>query len=316
MSLAGRCGIRMAIACIAASEVLSPRDRSTDFSESAVGTELNLTATTRDAATLSPYSDRTMNALWEAGVKTFGSDGPQVAWALACSFVLDILLMVFISGRSRCSCCTTRRRFDSRSASTRHQNLPDAEGVVRDLREAMDRCSEESFCESNAGADQDAPVLDISSSTTLTLPKVSKRRTASELKLWMQKQRGQCEVVENTQALVITDAKAPPDQMVGRYEEEAPPVDVAPRSQRAKRLSGSQLKAWMDKKRDECHVLESAQEHISTDAKATGSPTFGAKKVMSLPNKENLDKRRTSNRELQEWMNQKRDQCEVLGVTP
>merc|ERR1719506_1629223 len=73
--------------------------------------------------------------------------------------------------------------------------------AVRNLAAAIQHCNEVLEVEDSAHG-----VLTPSSKQDT--PKVSKRKSTGELKAWMEKQREQCEVVENTQALVATDAKA------------------------------------------------------------------------------------------------------------
>jgi len=274
------------------------------------------------------------------------------------------LLMFFFSSMCRRKRCQTRKRVGDTGDGPQYSNDDEAmqgvDEVVRDLRHAMDRCGEVSegcgseaissaphvssvpgspeiteetdgpqlvpftTSESKVQARQDALGPENTSAVTLALPKVSKRRGPDELKIWMEKQRGQCEVVENTQALIVTDAKhdggvsaaaTRPEHVEAGRAEEAPPLDAAPpRSQRAKLRSYSETRELMDRKRDQCHVLESAQEHIDTDAKAPGSQILNAKRnSLSPPNKENLVKCHLSNQEVQVWMSLKRDQCEVLG---
>jgi len=139
----------------------------------------------------------------------------------------------------------------------------------------------------------------------------------------MQKQREQCEIVgENAQAFVVTDAKARQGHLEAARADEATngtvvmkpevtPSEAAPQNQRPKRRSAGELKALMEKKRDECHVLESAQEHVNTDAKATGG--F----LKPSPKNSVANRCGTSSKELQHLMSRLRDQCEISeGPTP
>jgi len=274
-----------------------------------------------------PSSDwytQSMDLLRRGFARAFGAGGSKSAWAIVLSFPLDILIAFFMWGGHRtCSCCGARRKDEERlvntgdgceSADEEMVTPTSEEGAVRNLAEEMQRCSEVNDTEA-------AEVM-------LNVPKVSKRRSAGELKAWMQKQREQCEVVaENTQALVVTDAKAPEHgEAEGRQEGhlrgngsplgQVLPLSPSQQSNKPNRKSvgAGELKALMEKKRVECNVVESAQEFIATDAKAPNKEN--AEQLSEAPCNNNEHKKSpTSNRELQAWMLQKREQCEVLGGT-
>lgn len=198
---------------------------------------------------LFPYSVSCMELLQRAVVKSLGPDGSATAWLIIASLPLDCLLLLLFSGRCRCMRSKPCRRAEVAGDHCIVKASGDATEVVdqavQDLREAMEQCVE------------DAPDPENAPGLTLTPPKIAKRRDASELKIWMEKQRDQCEIVENTQALVVTDAKhggdlllvdASQDREDFRYPE-APPPENAPRSQRAKLRSDSEVQVWMNKKR-------------------------------------------------------------------
>jgi hypothetical protein len=208
------------------------------------------------------------------------SDVSPTAWWIIASFSIDCLFLLL--GWHRCS-CLRRRQDDATAADTSEDDgiseseaEPEvfAEEVVRDLGDMMQQCAE--VGEASAHQLVASECTEGRDATEVSLPaaKAPRRRSAGELKDWMQKQRDQCEIVENMQELVVTDAKASqslsevassPQHAEAGHSDEAPALDVAP----PKRRNALDLKALMEKKRDQCHVLESAQEHVNTDAKAT-----------------------------------------------
>lgn len=142
-----------------------------------------------------------------------------------------------------------------------------------------------------------------------------KMRSPADVKAWMARQKEQCEVVENIQACVETDAKAcntdaevsSPAQQV-----ETECVDEAITSHKSKRRGAGELKALMEKKRDECHVLESEQEHINTDAKANDTPL----KPSTAKNNLVIRMGNASPKELQDRMSTLKNQCAISESTP
>jgi len=185
-----------------------------------------------------------------------------------------------------------------------------------------------------ARREQDETFYESPPKVSAVVPRASRRKSAGELKEWMVKQREQCEIVENTQALVATDAKAcessrcegpaSPEHLPQGGENEAL---QAPGAQRSKRRSPEEVKALMKKKREECHVLdESAQEHIDTDAKAAAADTAlkpivpNIDLVNDCAEEDSSVKQRSSshrssisrsNKEVQDLMSKLRNQCTI-----
>jgi hypothetical protein len=92
----------------------------------------------------------------------------------------------------------------------------------------------------------------------------------------------------------------------------------------SKSRSPAEVKALMEKKRGECHVLESAQEHINTDAKASErllkvapindmASHHSEQERISAPAP--VRKRGTSSKELKDWMSRLSNQCDILEST-
>jgi hypothetical protein len=83
---------------------------------------------------------------------------------------------------------------------------------------------------------------------------------------------------------------------------------------RARRTSACELKAWMEKKREACEVVESEQvgQTIPTDARASdGDTTY----TLSAPTHGQTRGRRRSAQDLRALMEKKRDECQELGST-
>jgi len=262
-----------------------------------------------------------------------------LAWPIVASLPLDCLLMFFFFAWRKWRSCGKTADQSTAPAGLGDQSLnldeePEASHeVVPDLDEAVQGCAEVAgdidvrTILATAVDQADVPPMpslqqDDTVSSDEQKPTRRSTKSAGDLKVWMEKQRGLCETVENTQACVATDAKA-----IEGYAENALPVDAAPQILRNRSRSGAELKALMEKKRDECHVLESSQEHVNTDAKATGCSLKPGGKDDVATNKADMDStltaaapaRRcnTSSKEVKEWMSRLKNQCEVIeGPAP
>jgi len=110
---------------------------------------------------------------------------------------------------------------------------------------------------------------------------VSKQKDSNEVKQWMARLRGQCEVVgQSEQALIETDAKSQFHQRFTNSSSSAPaasnaPLEVpAPASARGVQRPvrrNFDLQAKMISLRDQCEIVEGSQEFVDTDAKASAS---------------------------------------------
>merc|ERR1719310_2096381 len=97
----------------------------------------------------------------------------------------------------------------------------------------------------------------------------------------MEQKRNECEVVENSQEVIVTDAKASNGSKGEASVTESAPLPAAsgeasgatqgghPQPQRRARKSKTEIKAWMDKQKQQCQVVESTQQLVATDAKSS-----------------------------------------------
>jgi predicted nucleic acid-binding protein len=151
----------------------------------------------------------------------------------------------------------------------------------------------------------------------------------------MEKKRAECHVLESAQEHINTDAKAserllkssPNKDMASHHSEQDPisaPAPVRKCGTSSKGRSPAEVKALMEKKRGECHVLESAQEHINTDAKASErllkfSPNMdmashhSEQEPISAPAP--VRKCGTTSKELKDLMSRLSNQCEISEST-
>jgi hypothetical protein len=233
-------------------------------------------------------------------INVISSEGSFLAWTIMMSWPIDLLLLFCM-----CGCCRKSKAETCEVpafTSGGSDNLDEARdsddatelnspGSPRDV--SSEPLSPEQHVPENSSAsteqilstdskvnDTDANIMPAQEETAqdITSPNLeaevpsnvvqrSSRKSNTELQALMERKRKECEVVENTQASVSTDAKA--NEQPTFLASQARETDGQNHGQmRAKCRNSSDFKALMEKKRDQCQVVENTQEHVKTDAKA------------------------------------------------